>query len=193
MISTENEDSIDIEDIICSIADARVDAKSGFVVDTDEKALWAGRKVLQAELRIAQKTEMRKRFTALIDQWFLKATKEDAASIDFLKGLLKPYVVSALLATPRKRTIHLPGLSVSLRKLPDKAEVEDEKIAISFCEMHFKDAVEVKKSLSKTMLKQELLAGKVIPGVRLSEGADELYLSDNTRRVVGKEAHDEAA
>ncbi len=176
-----------LEDILCAIEDGVKSEQDGFVVDCDEKAAWAGRKILKAEDRIARHKAEAARYKAKIDQWYERVIADDLRSVDYLRSILRPWVERAVLSLHKGKTVHLPGVSLALRYRPDTVAVLDENEALAYCERYFSDAVEVKKSLNKGLLKKSLADGMVIPGLALASGEEEMYLkSDETPNTVKK-------
>ena len=74
------------------------------------------------------------------------------------------------------RSIHLVGSVLSLRKKPNRVEISEPDLALSYCETEHPEALVIKKNLSKSVLKALLSHGTEIPGCRLEPGRDELYV-----------------
>jgi hypothetical protein len=168
-----------IEDIIFEIRDQREGAP--FSVDSDDAAAWTARKIAQAEARIGERKAQAEQYKERIDTWFAIASRRDIASIEFLKTLLKRYVIDAVAGLARGRTLHLPGVDIALRKRPDTVEILNEEAAIVYCTTYLPVAVEVKRSLIKSKLKQLITGGKTIPGTNLVQGTDELYIATDDK------------
>ena len=179
----------DLEDILLSIEEKPPESGTVFMIDTSEKAAWAARKIINAKERIAQREAQRNQYKETIDRWYEKAIKEDADSTEFLMALLKPFVSKEVKALRKSKTLHLPGISLSLRKLPDKAIIRDEDVAISYCEAFLPGAVETKKTLSKTLVKEAINSGTIIPGAELENGGEELYIKGDSPQNKRKEEH----
>jgi len=182
----------ELEQILFNIQEAEPNAISGFSIDSPDKAAWAARKILQAERRISEKALMAAEYRKRIDHWYESVIKADQSSIDFLKGILKPYAKNAVREIRKGKTIRFPGLSISLRKLPDRLEVVDEALALRYCEKHFQAAVETKKSLIRSEMRKAITNGAMIPGADIVEGLEELYISDE-RTLTGEGAKHVAA
>lgn len=149
-----------------------------FTVDNPEKATWTARKIKASQERIEQRKDLAKSYKAQIDAWFRKAVQEDEESIDYLKQILKPYVEQEISMQRKSKTLRLPGISVQLRKKPDRIDVVESETAISFCEANHPEAVIVKKEISKSYLKQLLAKGEIIPGCDLMLGDEEIYIKE---------------
>ena len=153
--------------------------KEPFIVDNPEKAAWTARKILDAEARITQYTDQAKQYKKQIDSWFNRAVQEEIESVNYLKALIRPYVEQEVSKQSKSKTIRYPGLNIQLRKKPDRIDITDKDIAMSFCEANHTDAVIIKKELSKTYLKDLLTKkGEIIPGTTMVLGETELYFKD---------------
>ena len=149
-----------------------------FTIDSPEKAAWASRKILDAQDHLTQLKEQAASYKAQIDAWFQKAVKEDEGSIDYLKSAVHPYVEAEVSKQHKSKTLHLPGISIQLRKKPDRIDVVDKDTAVSFCEMNHPDAVIIKKDVSKSYLKVLLSKGEIIPGCDIALGENEIYFKN---------------
>ena len=152
-----------------------------FNIDNNESAAWAARKILTAEERISNLSNQAKQYKNQIDSWYEKTIQSELESIDYLKNIIRPYVEAEISKLHKSKTLNLPGLNIQLRKKPDKIEITDKDIAISFCEANHPDAVIIKKEISKTYLK-DLLAnkGEIIPGSHMVPGNNEIYFKDKS-------------
>lgn len=149
-----------------------------FTINNPEKAAWAARRIKAAQDRIEERKDLAKSYKAQIDAWFRKSIQEDEESIDFLKQILRPYVDQEISVQRKSKTLRLPGISVQLRKKPDRIDVVENETAISFCEANHPDAVIIKKEISKSYLKQLLAKGEIIPGCDLMLGEEEIYIKE---------------
>jgi phage host-nuclease inhibitor protein Gam len=154
------------------------------MIDSMDKAAWAASKVLEAQSRINQRSEIARSYRARIDAWLDSANQADLDSVAFLTTLLRPYVETAIAQQHRSRTLLLVSATVSLRKLPDRLEITDSAAALAFCQVEHPEAVIVKKELSRSVLKKLALDGTAIPGVAMELGADELYVKPSTERSL---------
>jgi hypothetical protein len=155
------------------------ESKEPFIVDSPEKAAWAARKIMDAESRIEQYTEQSKQYKNRIDSWFTKAVQDEIESVNYLKVLIRPFIEHEVSIQSKRKTIRYPGLNIQLRKKPDRIDITDKEIAMSFCEANHTDAIIIKKELSKTYLKDLLTKkGEIIPGTTMVPGNTELYFKD---------------
>jgi phage host-nuclease inhibitor protein Gam len=153
--------------------------RESFQVDTEEKAAWAASKFLAAANRIEERFRLADHYKAKIDDWLARANKEDEDSVDFMRMVLRPWVTAAVAAKSRSKTLKVLGARLSLRKNPDKVEITDQELALSFCEANLPEAVVVKRDVSKATLRQAIDGGLVVPGVELLPGAEELVIKED--------------
>lgn len=178
MSSVATAEIADIDDVVFEDDVDIQDAKKpeGFVIDNQEKATWAVHRLLQAEDRIKERERLAKEYKVKIESWLEKANGSDETTVETMQALLTPFLEGELAGKKRKRSIDLLGARVGFRKLPERVEVVDESVAISFCESKHPEAVVVKKELSKSELRKVAQKGELIPGVVLDGGGDKLYV-----------------
>lgn len=167
----------ELESILFRIEGTESSNTGGFVIDTPDKAAWAGRKIVEAETRISYQKMIADEYKHRIDEWFERTVKEDKASIEYLTNMLKPFAFSEIRSLKKGKTLKYFGVTISMRKLPDKLEISDEDKAITFCSKRLKSAIEIKKTLLKAELKRAIAEGIAIPGVSAVPGIDEIYIS----------------
>jgi hypothetical protein len=149
--------------------------KEPFKVNTLDKANWTARKILQAEERIQRRMAIATEYKNRIDEWLARSNKGDTESVEFLTQLLRPFVEEQV-ADQRSKTVRLLGANASLRKNPEKINITNPEMALTFCELNHPEAVIVKKELSKTELRKLFEKGELVPGVFLDGGSTNLYL-----------------
>jgi len=160
-----------------TVASSNDSATDGFTIDNLNKASWAVAKILEAEARIAQRAGLAKEFKSRIDTWLESASKQDEDSISYLSFLLEPYVKNETSKLHNSKTLSLPTGTASFRKLPDRLDITDPTVALSYCEAEHPEAVIVKKELDKSILKDLILKqAEPIPGIEAELGMDKLYV-----------------
>lgn len=189
MNTQEQQDLDELEAILFRIEGTVLPVTSGFQIDTPDKAAWAGRKIVEAENRIEKQRAIADEYKRRIDEWFIRSTKDDSNTIDYLRGIVKPFAVTEIRSLKKGKTLKYFGVSFSMRKHPDKTDVYDEEKAILYCEKHHPEVVEVKKSLSRSALKKTLAEGYDIPGVDLLKGSEELYITGEAEQIAQKTEH----
>jgi phage host-nuclease inhibitor protein Gam len=152
-------------------------AAEGFTIDNLSKASWAVSKILEADARIAQRTQLAKEFKSRIDAWLQSANSQDEDSISYLSFLLEPYAKNEISKLHNSKTLSLPTGTASFRKLPDRLDITDTPTALAYCEIEHPEAVIIKKELDKSVLKDLILKqAEPIPGIEAELGMDKLYV-----------------
>ena len=155
-------------------------SEQAFIIDTQEKATWAARRILHAQSRKAEREHLAKTYKAQIDLWLEGACKPDRDTIETLSGFLAPYLRQELDGNQRRKSIKLLGATIGYRTLPRKIEIINAEQAIKFCETNHPDAIIIKKDLSRSELRKLAEAGTLIPGVVLDGGTERLYVKEIT-------------
>jgi hypothetical protein len=156
---------------------AEAPAAEPFTVDSLSKASWCCSRILEAQARVDQRAELARSYKSRIDAWLSDANSSDNDSIDYLSMLLKPWVESEVSKQRRSRSILLPTATAQLRKLPDRIDIVDREVALSYCKANHPEAVIVREDISKTAVRSLIFTeGEAIPGVEAELGRDELYI-----------------
>jgi hypothetical protein len=156
-----------------------------FVIDNDQKANWALRKIrhlknkknkneefAETEIEAIQK-EIEK-----VNSWLESENSSLNNDIEYLEMKLKYYALDLKDDNPELKTHKLPFGQLQFRKQRKKWEYEDDKL-LEFAEKNLKDAIKVKKRVDKRKLKQKIKVvgdkavvadtGEVIDGIRVIE------------------------
>jgi len=158
--------------------DAEAPATAPFMVTDLSSASWAAAKVLEAQARMADRSQLAASYKARIDSWLSSSNAQDESSSAYLSLLLKPFIEAELSRThSRSRTLHLLTASASLRKGQDHVEILDDAAAMAYLEANHPSAVVTKKTILLSTLRSLLFTqGEAVPGVEASLGSDSLYL-----------------
>jgi len=160
-----------------SIPGTDAPAAEPFTVDSLSKASWCASRILEAQARTTQRSELAHTFRARIDAWLSEANAADIDSMDYLSSLLKPWVESEVAKQRRSRSILLPTATAQLRKLPDRIDIVDAPAALGYLKTNHPEAVIVREDISKTAVRSLIFTeGEAIPGVEAELGHDELYI-----------------
>ena len=152
-------------------------AAEPFTVDSLSKASWCASRILEAQARVDQRSELARSYKARIDAWLSDANSTDNDSIDYLSMLLKPWVEIEVSKQRRSRSILLPTATAQLRKLPDRIDIVDRDAALAYCKANHPEAVVIREDISKTAVRSLIFTeGEAIPGVEAELGRDELYI-----------------
>jgi len=160
-----------------TIPSAEAPAAEPFTVDSLSKASWVASRILEAQARTAQRSELARSYKARIDAWLSDANAADIDSIEYLSSLLKPWVEAEVAKQRRSRSVLLPTATAQLRKLPDRIDIVDRDAALAYCKANHPEAVVVREDISKTAVRSLIFTeGEAIPGVEAELGRDELYI-----------------
>ena len=169
---------IEIDDIIFPKALEKSKGQT-YQIDSQEKASWAARRIIQSQKAIDERILLSKLFKERIADWLEQANKADEERIENLSMLLLPYLEHELAEKKNGKSLKVFGATIGLRKQPEKISVIDEDKALAFCKEKYPDAVIVKTDLSKTELKKIANHGIFVPGVLLAGGGEKLYVKES--------------
>lgn len=179
---------VDVEEQITNIAVAQSGgeiAGNRFVVDDEDKATWALRKIASIEKVWGDYAEAREREIERIEKWFEEVTVPLERHREFFAALLRGFHEQQLAADPSKKTIKLPAgtlksIAGQIRWTIDEEPFlkwfdEDPDIAVNMPEL-----VKVTRSPSKSAIKAAFeprddravdpVTGEVVPGVTVEPG-----------------------
>jgi phage host-nuclease inhibitor protein Gam len=111
-----------------------------------------------AEVKRAQREEefFLVRFGGELEEWCRRQIQEDGG---------------------RRRSVNLPAGVMGFRRTPTGLEVADEQKVIDWCRRHLSQAIVIRESLSKTVLKEHLKqTGEVPEGAEIRGGDERFYI-----------------
>lgn len=152
------------------------EVEEGFVVNSLDKATWCAQRYIAAEKRISERKELADFYKNKIDIWLSESSKSDANTMSVMASLIEPYAREYVSGLKNRHSFKVLGASIGFRKHPDKLDISDEDSAVRFCEEHYPDIIQSKKTISKTLAKAYLKDGSRIPGLELSVGNEELVI-----------------
>lgn len=136
-----------------------------FIIDDEDKANWALRKLARLEADRAAAEEQARLERERIAVWLESQTAKLDREASFFKGLLEQFHRNQLNVDPAKKTIQLPAGTLKARKAPDKVEVLDGFITWATMNDR-KDLLRVKVDPDKAAIKDALLKdGEVLEHV----------------------------
>lgn len=135
-----------------------------FVIDSDEKADWALRKIAEAENEIEKVEYFAETQIRQIENWKAKQTEKHNNSIEYFKSLLAEYLHNKRKENPKLKSITLPTGNVGFRKKPVKWVYNDEVVLKTLESENLDDFIKIEKKLDKQSIKKafEVVNGKVI-------------------------------
>lgn len=126
-----------------------------FAVDTEERAIWASRKLRSIAKQIAQREATAAREIEKVQVWLESANANLHRARDYFEDVLTFYHETELRADAKKKTIKLPGLELKARKKPTQWEFDEEKF-IPWAHENAPDLVRVAESIDKAAAKKML-------------------------------------
>jgi len=146
----------------------KVNEDGRFVIDTDEKADWALRKIAEAENEIEKVEHYAESQIRQIESWRTKQTEKHHNSIEHFQSLLTEYAINKRKEDKSFKSITLPSGNIGYRRLQDKWVYNDETMIKTLESENLNDYVKVEKKLDKRELRKyikdncTIVDGKVI-------------------------------
>src|SRR5690625_961543 len=166
-----------------------VNADDRFIIDSDDKADWALRKIKEAENEIEKVEYFAESQVRQIENWKAKETDKHHESIDYFQSLLAEYLHNKRKEDPKLKSITLPTGNVGFRKRQPKWVYNDEVLLESLESENMNDLIRVKKELNKKAIKKEFKVvdgnvinpetGQVIEGIQIVEQGESLNVRLN--------------
>lgn len=160
-----------------------------FVIDSDEKADWALRKIVEAENEIEKVEHFAESQIRQIENWKVKQTEKRYNSIEYFKSLLAEYLQNKRKENPKLKSITLPTGNVGFRKKPVKWVYNDEVVLKTLESENLDDFIKVEKKLDKQSIKKAFEVvndkvinpetGQVIEGIEVQEQGESLNVRLN--------------
>lgn len=135
-----------------------------FVIDSDELADWALRKIIEAENEIEKVEHFAETQIRQIENWKAKQTDKHHNSIEHFQSLLAEYLQNKRKDDPKLKSITLPNGLLGFRKRQPKW-IYDEKQALESLEKaKLNKFIKVEKKLDKNAIKKafDVVEDKVI-------------------------------
>jgi len=156
-----------------------------FIIDNDQKANWALRKIRHLKNKKNKNEEFAKteikaiqKEIDAVNSWLESENGTLNNDIEYLEMKLKYYALDLRDDDPELKTHKLPFGQLQFRKQRKKWKYEDDKL-LEFAEKNIKDTVKIKKQVDKRKLKQKIKVvgdkavvadtGEVIEGIKVIE------------------------
>ena len=160
-----------------------------FVIDSEEKADWALRKIKEAENEIEKAEYFAETQIRQIENWRIKQTDKHYESIEYFQSLLAEYLQNKRKEDPKLKSITLPTGNVGFRKRQPKWVYNDDVLLKALENENMNDLIRVKKELNKKAIKKEFKVvdgnvinpetGQVIEGIQIVEQGESLNVRLN--------------
>lgn len=160
-----------------------------FVIDSEEKADWALRKIKEAENNIEKIEEFAEHQIRQIENWKAKQTEDHYYNIGNLQSLLAEYLRNKRKEDPEFKSITLPNGNVGFRRNQSKWIYNDDVVLEALENENMTDFIKVEKKLDKRLIKKafEVMGdkvinpdtGEVIEGIEIVEQGESLNVRLN--------------
>ena len=135
-----------------------------FVVDDENKANWALRKIKQYKDKIEQNNALAQAEIDKIEQWLTEVNEQAQSSIDYFQSLLVEYAIKKREEDHNFKTLKLPNGRIGFRKSQPKWVYDNDKVIETLEKANLTDFIRVKKEPSKADIKKafDVVGDKVI-------------------------------
>src|SRR5690554_5096680 len=150
-----------------------------FVVDNEEKANWALRKIAEHEQKIKDAIDFATQEISKIESWLNQIKEERQNKIDHLQSMLAEYAMKQREKDPSFKSMKLPNGSFGFRKQQVRWNYDDKQLLESLKEKGMTDFIKVEYKVNKRDLKRALKVannkvinpetGEVVEGVTIEE------------------------
>lgn len=147
---------------------AEEEQKGRFKIETKDQAIWALRKIAQKKKEQKENQEAARIETSRIMDWLTGENDNLDKECSFFEFLLREYFNTLRQDDPKLKTLKLPHGSLKMRAQQPEFAYDDD-LLLPWAKDNLPEAVVVKESTSKTMIKDYLKeTGEVIPGVTVT-------------------------
>lgn len=135
-----------------------------FVIDSEDKANWALRKIAEHEGHLNNANELAQKEIDKIENWFKQIKEQKQNQIEHLQSMLAEYAIKQREKDPKFKSLKLPNGRFGFRKRPDKWNYDDEKLLESLKQSEMTDLIKVEEKVNKRDLRKvlEVVNGKVL-------------------------------
>lgn len=166
-----------MEDLNNIIGQEPAPYQGGFLVDTEDKAVWCTGKVANAEAHLAALKSARDEYIRRIEEWYDARKKEHEDTVARMAEFLRPWVANQI-AHGTKKSVKLPdGTKAGFRASPPRVEIGDMEEVVAWAESRAPEIVQVKKHVNKTDIKRLIEEkGEMPPTVELIPNEGRFYV-----------------
>lgn len=150
-------------------ARVRIEAQR-FVIDDEQKATWALRKLVRVRAELQEKTNDAQAEIARINEWMDREAERLERQESFFLSLLEEFHRTRLAQDPKAKTISLPAGSLKARKAPDNVDFDAEAF-VEWAQVTRPEFIRMKLEVDRAKVKEAVLKdGEILPGVEKVEG-----------------------
>lgn len=165
-----------------NLTDHLINDAERFVVDDQNKANWALRKIKEMQKEIDEAEEFVQEETRRNNEWLKSIKSNKQADIDHFTNLLMGYAVTLSKDDPKFKSLNLPSGRFGFRKQQPKWEYDNEKAVESLKRAGLSDFIRVKEEPNKADIKRGFHVtngqavnpdtGEIIEGITVTEQED---------------------
>ncbi len=160
-----------------------------FVVDTDEKANWALRKIKQAQQKQEESNALAIAEIEKIEAWNADEKEKAQRDIDYFQGLLAYYAVKKREEDPKFKSQKLPNGRIKFVKKQPKLNYDNQTVIDYLKKNERTDLIRTKEEPSKSEIKKAFVinedklvdpdTGEVVDGITVEYLDDEFKVEVN--------------
>ena len=140
-----------------------------FKIESKDQAAWALRKMSKIKAEIEENNKVAQAEIERITAWRDEENEKLERSISFFESLLHEFFLSQRESDPKLKTMKLPHGTLKMRAQQPQYEY-DEEILLSWAKENLPEAVVIKESVAKTLVKKHIQeTGEMVPGVTITE------------------------
>lgn len=155
--------------------DAPEERDERFVVDNDEKASWAMRRLKSIRDKQAENQAIHDGELARLANWLEKVNTDLQRDAEYFEAILRPYALQE--RSKDRKSIILPHGTIKTVQGRQKVEIQDEKAFLEWAKANNPELIRVKEEIDKKALNalpvQDGVVistqGEIIPNVAVSE------------------------
>ena len=170
---------------------APAEDKSRFIIDDDNKADWALRKIAESKNEIYKISYFADSEINRIEDWERKEKEKYESSIDYFTGLLAEYASQKRKQNSDFKSQSLPAGRIRFKKQQPKWNVDKEKVVKSIKSTGRDDLIRIKEEPSMNDIKKAFIVvdgqaideetGQVIEGIKVEDREDKFEVVTECR------------
>jgi phage host-nuclease inhibitor protein Gam len=160
----------------------QVNAES-FVIDTEEKANWALRKIRSLKEKKQDNIALAEAEISKIDAWLESVNEKVDRDAEYFQNMLAAYAQKRRNEDSKFKSLKLPHGKIAFRKQQPKWEYDDSKLLESLKSSGLDDLIRIKEEPDKTAIKKRLVvsgefavnpdSGELIGGITIQQREDD--------------------
>jgi phage host-nuclease inhibitor protein Gam len=155
-----------------------------FVIDTEEKANWALRKIRSLQEKKKDNITLAEAEVAKIDTWLETVNEKVTNDIDYFVQMLTIFALKRRDQDPKFKSLKLPYGKIGFRKQQPKWEYDDSKLLAALKSSGLDELIRIKEEPDKVAIKKQLKvsgefavnpdSGEMIDGITVKHRDDDI-------------------